>query len=408
MPELVEIEPRYLRSAIEFAVAIAAEAQKRKMSIPFPGELKTQFSKSRIPSKSLGRLRRAIEADDVFRQRVALGVTPELVDEVGTLWLTQPTNWETDAAKLIVGMESAEQEAGLEAALRTSEKRRLAAEQVTLRTRADLVSLAEGLDSRESAIDVLRADLTKADDVLSEMKAEIIDVRNEARHASDRESAAVTKLQAAMAELEQVRRSSEQDEPLVPESAPNNESEIANAVQTARDLADQLASLLPDSAETSAVEPSRTTRPERRQVLPLPGGVISSSAEAALFFVRSDAEILVDGYNVAKLGWPRLDLEEQRNTLLDAVENLVRRYGADITVIFDGASIVGAHTGRRSLTRVVFSPQGVTADDVIRDEVRRIPATHSVVVVTNDAEIVRDVRAEGANALPSNALLAVM
>jgi predicted RNA-binding protein with PIN domain len=127
-----------------------------------------------------------------------------------------------------------------------------------------------------------------------------------------------------------------------------------------------------------------------------------------LFFVRSDAEILVDGYNVAKLGWPRLDLEAQRNTLLDAVENLVRRYGADITVIFDGASIVGAHTGRRQLTRVVFSPEGVTADDVIRNEVRRIPATHSVVVVTNDAEIVRDVGADGANALPSNALLAVM
>jgi predicted RNA-binding protein with PIN domain len=408
MPELVEIEPRYLRSAIEFAVAIAAEAQKRKMSIPFPSELKTQLSKSRIPSKSLGRLRRAIEADDVFRQRVALGATPELVDEVGTLWLKQPTNWETDAAKLIAGIESAEQEAGLEAALRTSEKRRLAAEQLAVRTRADLVGLAEGFDSRESEIDVLRADLTKADDLLSEMKAEIIDVRNESRHARDRESAAVTKLQVAIAELEQVRRSSEQDEQSIPESVPSNETEIAAAAKTARDLADQLASLLPDTARGSRVEPSRPTRLERRQLLPLPGGVISSSAEAALFFVRSDAEILVDGYNVAKLGWPRLDLEAQRNTLLDAVENLVRRYGADITVIFDGASIVGAHTGRRRLMRVVFSPEGVTADDVIRDEVRRIHATHSVVVVTNDAEIVRDVRADGANALPSNALLAVM
>jgi predicted RNA-binding protein with PIN domain len=408
MPELVEIEPRYLRSAIEFAVAIAAEAQKRKMSIPFPSELKTQLSKSRIPSKSLGRLRRAIEADDVFRQRVALGATPELVDEVGTLWLKQPTNWETDAAKLIAGIESAEQEAGLEAALRTSEKRRLAAEQLAVRTRADLVGLAEGFDSRESEIDVLRADLTKADDLLSEMKAEIIDVRNEARHARDRESAAVTKLQVAIAELEQVRRSSEQDEQSIPESVPSNEIEIAAAAKTARDLADQLASLLPDTARGSRVEPSRPTRLERRQLLPLPGGVISSSAEAALFFVRSDAEILVDGYNVAKLGWPRLDLEAQRNTLLDAVENLVRRYGADITVIFDGASIVGAHTGRRRLMRVVFSPEGVTADDVIRDEVRRIHATHSVVVVTNDAEIVRDVRADGANALPSNALLAVI
>jgi rRNA-processing protein FCF1 len=31
-----------------------------------------------------------------------------------------------------------------------------------------------------------------------------------------------------------------------------------------------------------------------------------------------------------------------------------------------------------------------------------------VVVVTNDAEIARDVRAVGANVLPSNALLAVL
>ena len=136
--------------------------------------------------------------------------------------------------------------------------------------------------------------------------------------------------------------------------------------------------------------------------------MIPSSGEAAQFFVRSDSEILIDGYNVAKLGWPRLDLEEQRNRLLDSVENVVRRFGADVTVVFDGASIVGAHTGRRRLTRVVFSPEGVTADDVIRDEVRRIPASRAVVVVTNDAEIVRDVRADGANVIPSNALLTIL
>ena len=56
----------------------------------------------------------------------------------------------------------------------------------------------------------------------------------------------------------------------------------------------------------------------------------------------------------------------------------------------------------------MYSPEGTIADDVIRDEVKRIPANHAVVVVTNDAEIVRDVRVDGANVVPSNALLAIL
>ncbi len=70
--------------------------------------------------------------------------------------------------------------------------------------------------------------------------------------------------------------------------------------------------------------------------------------------------------------------------------------------------IVGAHASRRRLARVVYSPSGIIADDVIRDETRRLPTSRPVVVVTNDAEIVRDVRADGANVVPSNALIAIM
>jgi len=186
---------------------------------------------------------------------------------------------------------------------------------------------------------------------------------------------------------------------------PSDNHEIASAVRAAQALVDKLSALLADG--TVVIDAGEKGRP-RRERLALPGGVISSSAEAAMCFARSDAEILIDGYNVAKLGWPQLDLASQRNRLLDAVEDFVRRYGASVTVFFDGASVVGAHTSRRRLARVVFSPEGVTADDIIRDEVKRIPATRSVVVVTNDAEIIRDIRAEGANALPSNALLAVI
>jgi len=45
---------------------------------------------------------------------------------------------------------------------------------------------------------------------------------------------------------------------------------------------------------------------------------------------------------------------------------------------------------------------------VIRDEVRRLPAGRAVVVVSNDAEIVADVKALGANIVPSNTVLALL
>jgi len=170
-------------------------------------------------------------------------------------------------------------------------------------------------------------------------------------------------------------------------------------------LAAYLESML---GEEQPVDSAGANRAELRVALSLPGGVISSSSEAAAFLVRTDAQVIIDGYNVAMLGWPSSNLESQRRQLLDGVENLARRFGTSVTVVFDGAAVVGAHTDRRRLIRVRYSPAGVTADDVIRSEVQRLPASTAVVVVTNDAEILHDVRAVGVNTLPSNALLAVL
>jgi len=263
----------------------------------------------------------------------------------------------------------------------------------------------------------LRAEVAKAVDVLAEMKTELTDVRMEIRHARDREAAAVAR--AATAE----RTLRDRPTAAAAESAPPgpaglaadsvhtadllDAAEVAAAAAAAHRLADQLDALLPASGETVA-QSARHVRPVRRTPLTLPGGVIASSGEAAEFLARSEAQFLIDGYNVAKLGWPNRPLAQQRDVFLDAVENMSRRFGTDITVVFDGASVVGAHASRRRLVRVVFSPEGTIADDVIRDEVGRLPTDRPVVVVTNDAEIVRDVRAAGANVVPSNALLAVL
>jgi predicted RNA-binding protein with PIN domain len=393
------IEHRHLRSAIEYAVVMGSELQKRKQGIPVPRELRSVSPRGRVPTGALGNLRRAIEADDRFRTAIAAGALPELVDPVGILWLQRPDGWEAQASALIGEMEAAAADADLRSSLRRAEKRRLGAEQTAVRLRADLAERDATIETLRKAVDALRADLVKADEAVASMRAELIDVRNEARHARDREAAATAKLGAA-ATVPAQPVEQPVDQP-VAVSHTIDPDEVADVARAARELGDRLDAMMP-----SAV-PERPERPDLRRPLRLPGGVIASSALAAEFLLRSDAVVLVDGYNVAKLAWPTRSLEAQRTQLLDAMENVARRFQADVTVVFDGASVVGAHTARRRLIRTVYSPEGVIADDVIRDEVRRLPATRAVVVVTNDAEIVADVKALGANVLPSNALIAM-
>jgi predicted RNA-binding protein with PIN domain len=402
-----EIEHRALRSAIEFAVLVAEEANRGKRSLPFPKELRAQFGVARIPTGALGRLRRAIEQDDVFRRRIAVGAVPDLVDPIGMLWLQRPVGWEADVHALIEAHHAEEQDADLRTALRRADKRRVAAEQVALRSQAALVEQQVRIDSLAAEVDVLRADLAKALDELHESRSEVVDVRNEARHARDREAALRVKLDTALAGSQTGPSGSIAAVEPSPAIDERQVAELDATARAARDVADRIdamVALLGPSADTEASSAPR----DRRRPLPLPGGVIATSRMAAEFLLRSDAAVLVDGYNVAKLGWPTDTLDEQRRRLLDGLENVARRYGSDISVVFDGAEVIGAHAARRRMVRVSYSPVGVTADDVIRDEVGRLPPTRSVVVVTNDAAIIADVRALGANVLPSNALLAAL
>ncbi len=413
MSERIEIEHRDLRSAIEFAVALAEEANRGKRSLPYPKELRAHFGATRIPTGALGRLRRSIEADDTFRRTIAVGAVPELVDPIGMLWLQRPTGWEDEVAALLDARAREATEADLRTELKRAEKRRAAAEQLAVRAQAAVVEQSALLDALRAELDVLRADLAKSDDAVGELRAELIDVRNEARHARDREAALRARLEAAtsgVAGASELSPPSPSPSPDVPPAPSIDVGELGAIAEAARQLGDRVdalaVSLEPATHEPADAAPRRSVQP--RRPLRLPGGVIATSKAAADFLLRSDAAVVVDGYNVAKLGWPDERLDEQRRRLLDGLENTARRHGTDITVIFDGSTVVGAHADRRRMVRVAYSPEGVIADDVIRDEVRRLPPGRAVVVVTNDAEIIADVRQLGANTLPSNALLAVL
>ncbi len=409
------VEHRHLRSALEFAVLMAAEGQKRKPAIPFPKDLRPFFNKPRLPNSALGRLRRCIEGDPTFRQRLSAGALPELIDDIGRLWLAHDQGWEQEASVLAATADGAAEDGDLKTQLKRAEKRRAAAEQAAVRAQAELVHRDEFVQMQSIEIDNLRAELAKSEEVVFEIRTELLDVRKDVRHARDREAAAAAKWATLNDQLAEARRKIAKygavpvAEPALPEPVRDNSADVAAAASAARALAEQLESLLSiPAAAVGNKQQAGGNRSINRTPVRLPGGVIGSSSEAAEHLARSDAQMLIDGYNVAKLGWPNRPLELQRAALLDALENMARRFGTDVTVVFDGASIVGAYADRRRLVRVVYSPEGVIADDVIRDEVRRLPTNRAVVVVTNDAEIVRDVRVDGANVVPSNALLAIL
>ena len=111
------------------------------------------------------------------------------------------------------------------------------------------------------------------------------------------------------------------------------------------------------------------------------------------------AHLIVDGYNVSKTGFGEQTLAVQRDRVVRVTSGIGARTGADSTVVFDGATVavppvVPQPPGRR--TRVLFSPAGVIADDVIVDLVAAEPSGRVVVVVTSDRDVVRRVSRHGA------------
>jgi predicted RNA-binding protein with PIN domain len=418
-----EIGHRQLRSAIEFAVLIAAEGHKRRPPLAFPKELKPFLSTPRVPTGALGALRRAIEADGVFRAAIAAVAVPELVDEVGRLWLAGRSGWEARAVELVEAEVEEAASHDLRRDLRRAEKRRTAAEQAAARVHVELLQRVREIEELRSDLDLVRAELEKADDAVAEVRAELIDTRNELRHARDREASAVRRAESAEATT-----STSSGLPTgsavgaglsaVPSARavtldsnlPVDPVTLSALLASAQDLADRLASLQQPDAHEHQPRTGPRSGGGTRVPLALAGGVIASSSAAAAQLLSADATLIVDGYNVAKLVWPNRSLEQQRDELIARVEGLAAsRQGIDATIVFDGASVVGAHAiGARRAVRVLFSAEGVTADDVIRDEVDRLPPERAVIVVTNDREIVRDVRQAGANVIPSNAFIAIL
>ena len=383
-----EIPDRLLADALDLAVAIAAAGSKQRPPLAFPGELRSLFRLQRLSGASLRTARRAIVADDLFRRRIGSVVGPELLDEPGLLWLQRPEGWR-ERLRVLADEAAAEASAAdLAAQLRGAERRRLAAEQAAARAIADLVG-AKAVGERLGAeLEVTTTELVSVRGALAEAQAQVQQLRLEARRAADRQRALDERDERTTRELAAARQA------------------LAEAERGRDDAVAARSAVVEQMMAAPAPIPAARRGPAAgsgRRPIALPGGLVGSSRAAAEFLVRvPGVVVLVDGYNVAKLGWPGIALEAQRDRCIAAAEDVVTRFGGvDVRIVFDGADVPGVPAGLRRLVPVRFSPEGVTADAVLCSEVARLPVTTPVVVVTDDREVLDDVRGRGANGLPS-------
>ncbi|MEP7113823.1 MAG: NYN domain-containing protein, partial [Ilumatobacteraceae bacterium] len=400
-----DVPDEALRPALELAVGVAATGAKLRPPLPFPTELRRFLRFHKLPPAALAQVRGAIEGDADFRKRLGSVATAELVDDVGVLWLSRPDGWVQAIAELLPT-----KVVDQGPALRREERRRLAAEEAAARGRAELLGAMAELERERAAKTALIVDRDR-------LTVELDEVRSRLREAQRAEHAMAQTLAKVESELHEARLAMLEAEPAAP-PPPAVDVEtlrrlLDGAVSASTDSVRLLTAALDELAEVEATATGPADRVQRgrvwRKAVRLRGGVLAGTVEAAEFLLRvKGARILIDGYNVAKLGWPSLDLDHQREQCIIASENMAKRWNMAMTIVYDGASVEGAHSPARRKVRITYSPAGVSADDVLRAEVASLDAAKPVVVVTNDRAILTDVTAAGANTVSSDHFLVLL
>ncbi len=432
------VPDQLIADALDMAIGIAAAGAKLRPALPYPAQLRPLFRFQKLPAKALADARQAIEGDPVFRDRIGSVVTADLVGEAGLLWLQRPAGWSDRLIELAEAAVPVGDDPSVVAQLRRAERKREAAERAAAQALAELARLRGEAAVRQSNDSARAGRVARSSgDELQRLDQEVKRLQTELRHTGDRLRAAIERAERARAEAVESRRllieaERVRDDVLEArvrdadrEGGADVERLLVGAAWLAgsiseqagradalaaslRRLADDVAGLEPSERKVvapipTAPTPTTVSRRDRNRRRPaaLPGGVYGTSRDAAEHLVRlPGVVVLLDGYNVAKLGWPHLDLEQQRDRCIASAEDVARRYGTDVRVVFDGADVPGVPAARR-LVRVRFTPAGVLADDALREAVAGIADEVAVVVVTDDRAVLDDVRAGGANTLAS-------
>ena len=364
-------------------------------------------------------------ADDEVRERAGVQVAarpePDDADDLSMaarLWLTRPDDW----ADLLTTRLARIEEAAAAGDGRDRELERL---------RRRLA------DSEQTVRELRTAQQTREETLRTEHQAEHAALRRRLGEARSAEREARALVEKADEELARVRTGAETRVAALEKENRQLRGQVerydADGIQARRDARSERdeatvrARLLLETVIDAATGlrrelalPTVEGVPADRVVADVAtAGVRTPSSAGALgagdpglldqYLAMPRSRLIVDGYNVSKRAWPSSSLEAQRNRLTGALAALVARTGAETTVVFDAAETdhrppVVAPRG----VRVLYSPRGVIADDVIRDLVGVEPTGRVVLVVTADRAVADDVARDGARVVDPDALIALL
>ena len=417
-------------------LSLAADALAKLAPDHLPPALKrvATFTPSRRAKLAGGLIESHLESDEVFRERVATQVhatvgelaqalsdgTPpagaDPVEVAAAAYLLRPEGWEqlvadanevVQAARRAAGERQAEEQA--DRLRRKLDEAESELHQVRARTKEQVDRLkAENADLRRKLGDTrvrLRRSEEQVGTVRSESESGLADTQQlltAAEAELRRLRGRVQELEGDLANARRADRASKVGETVRARLLVDSLVDAATSLR--RELGLPAAERMPaDTVAADTGEPG-TRASSGRGSLPVDDPAL---LEELLRLPR--AHLIVDGYNVTKTSWPELPLAKQRERLLTAAASLQARTSAELTVVFDAAEtrdrpLVAPPRG----VRVLFSPYGVIADDVIRDLVAAEPRGRSVVVASSDQEVGRDVAAAGFRVVAATTLAGMM
>lgn len=273
-------------------------------------------------------------------------------------------------------------------------------------------------DLRRAKEDVRRIKEAVSRAQLADKKAisELTGKLREATRDLDRTRSALQKLEASV----------ERDRSAAERERRREKRIVADAVAARDELKNQVRDLRRDKTElerrlrvaerkgsepkTPKKKPAASSKPARRKMLAVPKGLFEDAPETLTAWLSTpDVRVLIDGYNVTKApsGFADLDLEAQRERLIDTAVRLARKHSAPMTIVFDGSEEpTGTKRRSRQGVKVEYSKPDEIADDHLIALLGSLPPD-PVVVVTNDKELQHRARKKGATVARSDQFLAL-
>lgn len=410
-------------------VALAAETVGQLPPVQVPTSLRpfAKFTPAKRARLAATPLAAALEADEVFRERVADRLRlafPQIVEalEAGQVpaaaeprdvaaiaYVLRPDGWPEvveRAGQAAVAAERtvADEHLGDEVARLKTELDlvRDHAKHEVERMRGELAGVHREAESLRRKIRQLEADMRRAQHAARQAEAEAAAVRAEAESSVSRAESDLRRARGRATEAESaldgVRR-------VAREQRSADEVRLRLLLETiseaATGLRRELALSPTDQRPADSVDAVRPLEPGTGDI---PGRARESDDPAVLDALLSlpRVHLVVDGYNVTKTGYPTLSLHEQRVRLLRGLGAVAARTGAEVTCVFDGAQLGGpVPVPRFKGVRVLFSNPGEIADELIRRLVAAEPQGRPLVVVSSDREVADGVRRSGARPVPA-------